>query len=142
MELTSTERQLAAFEGAWRLRKQITPSEGPKVQFDGKAQLTPVDTGLAYLETGTLRIGAGPPMEASRRYTWTRDFDVLFEDGRFFHTIPFEGQTAEHWCDPDMYRVQYDFARWPCFVVTWNVSGPRKAYTSVCTYERTGSEPL
>ena len=46
------------------------------------------------------------------------------------------GGEAEHWCDPDMYRVGYDFSAWPEFAATWEVAGPKKAYRMVSRYRR------
>ena len=55
---------------------------------------------------------------------------MLFPDGRFFHRFRPEGAAAgtDHPCGPDLYRVAYDFAAWPAWSVTFDVSGPRKAY--------------
>ena len=69
-------------------------------------------------------------MAASRDYQW-RDggggvIEVRFSDGRFFHRfLPEEPAPADvHLCDPDTYRVRYDFARWPLWRAEWRVTGP------------------
>ena len=58
-------------------------------------------------------------MRAERRYLW-RDggagtIEVFFDDGRFFHRFDAEDHVpgATHACDPDAYRVRYDFRAWP-----------------------------
>jgi len=76
------------------------------------------------------------PMTAVRRYIWQPDLTVWFDDGRFFHQVPGRGGQTQHWCDPDMYKVAYDFTHWPQFQVTWEVSGPRKDYRMVSQYTR------
>jgi hypothetical protein len=73
---------------------------------------------------------------AERRYLWSADLSVWFEDGRFFHNVPPHGGPTAHWCDPDQYDGQYDFADWPAFRVTWRVRGPRKDYRMETLYRR------
>ena len=76
------------------------------------------------------------PMQAERRYRWSTDLSVYFDDGRFFHCVPKSGGETQHFCDPDMYKGTYDFAEWPTFRVTWDVRGPRKDYRMTSTFTR------
>lgn len=130
------ERALSDFAGRWCLDKQITPTQGPCAVFEGTATWRPVEAGLAYEEYGRLWIGDAAPLEAERRYLWTPTLDVLFDDGRFFHTVPRAGGRAHHVCPPDDYVVEYGFADWPTFTAVWHVVGPRKDYVMTARYRR------
>lgn len=111
-------------------------------EFAGHAVLTPVAKDmLDYHEAGQMRFGAAPPMQATRRYRWQFGPDLVqvrFADGRDFHSFVPAGQVAgtDHPCGADHYRVVYDFTRWPDWRATWDVTGPRKDYTSVTDYMR------
>ena len=91
---------------------------------------------MIYTETGLLELEGHAPLQARRRYIWQDDLSVCFEDGRLFHHVPPSGGPAQHWCDPDMYRVLYRFARWPYWETVWRVTGPRKNYAMVTRYFR------
>lgn len=127
---------LSDFEGTWLLERVIQPEGGTDMRFEGQAVWTRQGVDLAYREDGWLYIAGQPTMQAERRYLWTRGLDVYFDDGRYFHTVATDGSEIHHWCDPDTYKGQYDFTDWPEFSVTWNVTGPRKAYTSRSLYRR------
>ncbi len=94
-------------------------------------------------EEGRLDLG-GASFQATRVYLWRADGDgiaVLFEDGRAFHRFTPQGAAdSAHWCDPDDYRVSYDFSRWsvnrPIWTAEWRVTGPRKDYVMLSTYRR------
>lgn len=129
-------RVLSDFEGVWRVTRDIAHGDGARARFAGVARWVPVAEGLHYVERGEMRMPGHAPMQAERRYLWREDLSVWFEDGRFFHQVPETGGQAEHWCDPDMYRVRYDFADWPAFQATWEVTGPRKDYRMVSRYLR------
>ncbi|WP_322892141.1 MULTISPECIES: DUF6314 family protein [unclassified Yoonia] len=131
------------FAGRWQVVRRIDDRHGRmQGEFTGVAEMQPVgDAGLIYTESGQMRIGTAPVMQAVRRYLW--DFGeglvtVRFEDGRDFHTFVPAGQAAgtDHPCGADHYRVVYDFTRWPLWRATWDVTGPRKDYTSVTDYSR------
>ncbi len=114
---------------------------GQTGRFTGTATLTADGPGLTYDETGTLTLGPNPPLQATRRYLWRTDeprIAVLFADGRPFHSFAPAAPTpaADHWCDPDSYRVAYDFTRWPDWTATWDVTGPRKDYRMTTRYRR------
>lgn len=129
-----TERCLGDFEGTWRIERTIEHANAAAAQFDGQAKWHVTDGGADYVETGVLTIKDSAPMQAERRYRWAPDLSVFFDDGRFFHKVPAAGGQAVHWCDPDTYTVEYDFAPWPHFRVTWDVRGPRKSYRMVSLY--------
>ena len=61
---------------------------------------------------------------------------VFFADGRAFHRFVPAADTveADHWCDPDTYKVRYDFSRWPVWQAEWRVTGPRKDYVMQSVY--------
>ncbi|XDA99901.1 DUF6314 family protein [Sulfitobacter sp. LCG007] len=128
-------RYLAEFEGHWRLNRQIFHSDGPDAAFEGEAAWVPDGANLLYIETGLLSIDDGPSLRAERQYLWKPDLSVWFTDGRFFHKVPSRGGETEHWCDPDRYRVLYDFTDWPSFQVEWTVTGPRKDYHMISDYD-------
>lgn len=129
-------RVLADFEGRWHLARRILHEDGPVATLEGEATWTRSGASLNYAERGLLRMQGLAPIEATRRYRWDEGLAVHFEDGRFFHSVPPDGGTTEHWCDPDTYRVAYDFSAWPVFTATWDVRGPRKAYHMVSRYTR------
>lgn len=139
--MTTTHRvTLQDFTGRWQVAREITDHRsGAPAHFSGIAAFTPDDAGLAYLETGQLRLPGQPPFHAERRYHWRASpdgFDIYFDDGRFFHSVAPDSPEAQHWCDPDTYAVTYDFDAWPIWTSRWTVSGPRKAYDMVTTYTR------
>lgn len=129
------------FAGRWQLQRVITDRLGGQVGYlTGQAAFTQAGPDvLDYHETGDLRIGEGPVMVAARRYLWVFDADgvaVQFADGAAFHRFVPMGHAAgtDHPCGDDLYRVEYDFTRWPIWRATWIVIGPRKDYTSVSDY--------
>lgn len=130
------------FVGAWRLQRLIDDRMSAQTgDFQGTADLRVSEAGLAYSETGKMRLGAGPIMTAQRQYNWTFRSDsvvVTFEDGAAFHSFVPAGLApgTDHPCGDDFYRVVYDFTDWPIWQTTWDVMGPRKDYTSVSTYQR------
>lgn len=140
---------LADFAGRWRLERRILDRlAGVEGRFEGEATLTPAPAlpgapaTLLYAERGLLTLGTAPPMTAERRYLWAQGPDgriaVRFDDGRPFHGFDPGAGTVEaaHRCDPDDYRVAYDFAAWPDWQSTWNVTGPRKNYRMESRYRR------
>ena len=87
-----------------------------------------------------LTMGTAAPMQAERAYLWREagaKIEVLFADGRPFHEFaPGHMDDATHYCDPDVYRVEYEFADWPEWRAVWRVAGPRKAYEMTSRYSR------
>ena len=131
-----TERRLHDFEGAWRFTRRITHADGRVAEVAGRAVWWPEGAGLAYHETGEMRMPGHPPMQVERRYFWGADMAVHFADGRFFHNVPPEGGATAHWCDPDQYDGRYEFSDWPRFRVSWRVRGPNKDYHMTTEYRR------
>ncbi|WP_282181303.1 DUF6314 family protein [Aliiroseovarius marinus] len=130
------------FQGEWRIEREIVEAGGATHRLTGTAQFSPDPEGLLYREDGVLVTDTGASFAASRVYHWREAssgrVQVLFEDGRDFHTFDLsEGRPEDqHWCDPDQYRVSYDFSAWPNWQSVWTVSGPRKDYRMVTRYQR------
>lgn len=131
---------LEDFAGRWSISRTIEDRrQGQTGRFEGHALLAPDGAGLFYRETGTLQIGASAPMQADRSYLWRAvngRIALLFDDGRPFHSFDpaASDPQADHWCDPDTYRVAYDFGQWPNWSAKWDVTGPRKDYEMTSTY--------
>lgn len=136
MQIERAARVLADFEGVWVLNRVILQGSGGRATFEGQAVWTRAAEGLIYRETGALRMPGSPEMRAERCYCWRDGLAVFFEDGRFFHHVPATGGRARHWCDPDSYVVDYDFAGWPEFSTIWQVTGPKKRYEMTSHYRR------
>jgi len=123
----------ADFQRDWRIERVITHADGSEAQFAGTAT---VGADWVYEETGRLSMGA-QSFEATRKYLWQPvegGFDILFDDGRAFHTLRFDTAGADHWCDPDTYRVTYDLSGFPEWSTKWRVTGPRKDYSMITRY--------
>ena len=136
------------FAGRWRLDRRIDDRlSGTTGRFEGEAVLRPDRPGLLrYDEAGLLDLGGAPPMRATRTYLWRIGadvIDVLFADGRPFHHFdPVAGGAGTaHLCGADLYRVTYDLVSWPEWRAVWQVSGPRKDYSSASRYTRLASPP-
>ena len=134
---------LQEFEGLWRLERRISDALGPDAVFSGTARFTPDGQGLILDEAGRLDLAGQGAFQAERRYLWRPDgagVAVFFADGRDFHRFdPGQGAAvADHWCDPDTYKVRYDFSLWPRWQAEWRVTGPRKDYTMLSVYTRDG----
>lgn len=134
--------RLTDFAGIWSLSRRLEDAlTGQQGHFAGTATFTADADGLAYRETGELRLGGAPPMTAERRYIWRdagEEIAVFFPDGAPFHTFAPSGagDGTPHLCKADLYRVRYDFGEWPVWQTRWQVKGPRKDYVSVSRYVR------
>lgn len=131
----------ADFAGQWSIDRVISDKRaGSMARFTGVAGLTPDQGGLRYAEKGQLVLAGAAPITAERQYIWHPQdggVDVFFDDGRFFHRFYFSNSAkAAHWCDPDQYDVEYEFADWPKWTATWAVKGPRKDYVMTSRYSR------
>lgn len=130
------------FLGTWYLQRSIDDLfSGQDAKFQGAAVFGQADGGLTYGEQGKMRIGAGPEMQAERRYLWQWQdsvVQVLFADGAAFHSFVPAGEAigTTHLCGDDLYDVTYDFSRWPRWQAVWRVSGPKKNYVSTSVYTR------
>ena len=121
------------FQREWTMEREINHDDGSVGTFVGAAL---IDESWVYSEQGTLTMG-GHSFAATRRYLWkptSEGFDIYFDDGRPFHSLSFADKTADHWCDPDSYRVTYAFNAFPDWTATWTVSGPRKGYRMQTLY--------
>lgn len=132
--------RLADFAGGWRVSRAIEDSLGAQTgRFEGEAAFLPEGAVWRYRETGRLRLGAAPPLTAERSYLWREAAGrivVDHADGRPFHAFDPAAPEATHHCDPDLYRVRYDFGSWPVWTARWHVTGPRKSYVMRTTYAR------
>jgi len=130
--------------GNWSVNRVINDRKGNQNgSFTGTAGFSGPDSTLLYIEDGTLAI-AGSTLRAQRRYHWVCEgntAEVSYDDGRFFHRFAvIDGSaTAEHLCGEDLYRASYAFRSASDWQVTWRVTGPRKDYTSVTSYRRSGT---
>lgn len=121
---------LADLCGSWRLTRQIIDHRaGQTGDVHGVCRWSEDGVGLIQHETGVMRFGTAPPMQASRAYLWRAtgaSLVVFFDDGRPFHRLG-PGQLHDrHHCPPDTYDVAYDFTGWPDWSQIWHVTGPRK----------------
>ena len=130
------------FLGSWLVERAIDDHRaGQKGRFEGAATFSPEGEAMRYREEGTLRLGAGPALRASRENRWRwrgGEVEVLFADGRPFHRfVPWgQGAGTDHPCGADLYRVRYDFAAWPSWSTEWAVGGPAKDYRMRTAYRR------
>lgn len=134
-------RKLDDFLGRYSVSRTITDRRaGAETRFEGEAEIAAAPDGAVYTESGSLIMGQSR-FSAERTYLWRAAgprIEVAFDDGRPFHDFDPEtgGQATEHLCGQDLYRGGYDFREWTCWSVTWEVSGPRKDYTSITWYVR------
>jgi hypothetical protein len=128
------------FIGKWSIDRKISDHHsGMDGRFLGHAVFAATQNGLVYHEEGQLSYGSGPAMAATRDYLWrteTGRIIVDHADGRPFHSFDPTTPEADHWCDPDRYKVRYDFGKWPLWRAEWVVTGPRKDYLMVSVYRR------
>ncbi|MFZ1660619.1 MAG: DUF6314 family protein [Paracoccaceae bacterium] len=138
---TSSKIALEGFVGRWTIQRQIEDrlSNQPG-QFEGQADFQVSDGGLLYHEEGWLTLATAAPMFASRDYRWRAGggrIAVDYADGRPFHDFDPDEGAAFHACDPDSYRVTYDFSGWPqAWQSEWVVTGPRKDYVMTTHFLR------
>ena len=141
--MTSAPHDILDFLGDWTLKRVINDRGAEKSgHLTGLAVFKKADGGLRYTESGTLSYDGAPPLVASRTYIWARAAEggvlVRFEDGSEFHSFSLARTMpeAQHFCDPDMYYVTYDFGKWPKWQSEWRVVGPRKNYRMTSDYRR------
>lgn len=129
---------LTEFVGKWRLTRDIQEHTGGITTFSGEAVLSESDAQLEYRESGRVTLANSKTIHAERIYIWRNglngQIDVYFADKRFFHSFSADKPYAEHLCGNDLYKVTYDFTRWPVWESVWQVKGPRKDYTMVSHY--------
>ncbi len=129
---------LAAFTGEWTVSRRIHDRRGGQEgTFRGRARFQTEGAGLRYHEDGTLTLGQGMPLRATRDYLWRLEehrIVVDYGDGRPFHAFDPADPVAEHLCGQDLYQVEYDFGRWPMWRTVWVVAGPAKDYRMITDY--------
>lgn len=129
------------FAGLWQVTREIDDRYSGQIgRFEGEVRFggDRADT-LHYNESGTMRFGDGPDLQATRSYFWhfhADHVDVTFADRKPFHRFRAEGQGlgTDHPCGDDLYTVRYDFTGWPRWTAVWTVKGPRKDYVSTSLY--------
>jgi hypothetical protein len=133
---------LSDFLGSWQMSRWIDDRlAGRKGRFVGTARLELEGQGARYREEGTLRLGEGPALAATRGYLWLPaegGIEVRFADGRPFHRFTPHGRApgTDHPCGRDFYRVTYDLTYWPSWETVWTVTGPAKDYIMATRYAR------
>ncbi len=132
---------LSDFEGVWLVEREIIDRNGPDGRFEGQAVFSPVAAGLSYVEDGRLVLEGRAAVTASQRYVWrgaeAGRIAVEFADSRPFHDFALKDVAeADHFCDPDTYRVTYRFDAWPEWQAEWRVLGPQKDYRLKSHYRR------
>lgn len=136
----SAREVFAQLAGTWDLDRQLEPAIG---SMRGTATFTPVEPAmLAYAEEGELRLADGFTGTATRAYRWVLvddgRIDVLFAEDRWsgglMHTLRLDGTAAVasdvHHCDADDYTGTYAFGSPDLVVITMDVRGPTKDYTT------------
>ncbi len=142
--MTKQQVDLSEFRGSWNIYRSIEDRLLDRIgHLKGTADFIPDGPAFVYSEQGELTFAGQPALSTRRDYLWRADGAavlVLFADGKPFHRFLLSGSTAEasYWCDPDQYRVLYEFSDWPNWTTTWSVKGPRKDYLSVTRFERSG----
>jgi len=122
--------------GAWVIRRTLNDRRhGAQGHFEGRATFTPGDANtLAYREEGRLALGGFETL-AHQSYLYAfpapqraHRAEVRFADGRAFHPLDLsDGQwSAEHLCEPDLYRGRFQALAPGRWSVLWTVTGPRK----------------
>ena len=123
--------------GVWGLTRTVKDHlKKDTATFNGTAEITIDGT---YTETGQLKLSHGGFFMATRTYIWApvgNHIEVFFQDGRPFHVIRFDQPEDRHYCDPDIYDVQYDFTNFPVWNSQWRVKGPRKDYVMASCYRK------
>ena len=143
--MRSKKLTLPDFAGEWKVERQISDHlAASSGRFSGSCEFAARDGEadvLYYSEKGTIEFESGEPLEASRNYIYRagatkNEVDVLFSDGRPFHTIKLRQTMPSdtHFCEPDAYDVTYDFRYWPKWSSLWTVRGPRKNYKMKTEY--------
>lgn len=131
---------LSDFEGRWELSRTILQSNGDTFSFKGEAKFVRHNMAMLYQEDGYVTAPNGYVMPAQRHYIWQQasanKFEVLFDDGRYFHSFSALEPNAKHLCGDDLYTVNYQFSKWPTWSSKWQVKGPRKDYEMHSFYKR------
>ncbi len=119
--------------GHWRARRHIEDRRARHTAYlAGVAVFSTDHDGLVCRENGRLFLPGGQSLEARRTYLWRFPepgrIDVLFEDGRPFHSFDPGAPEREvvHPCGEDLYRGCYGVEGLQAWSSRWEVVGPRK----------------
>jgi len=140
--------------GSWNLYRTITSPKFQPMTGSGKAIFEKYQKdapSLLYKEELTLHLPS-ESINASKDYIFRlidNQISVFFNENpeRFFYTLKFDDDhpTAdrlfqqaggEHLCGNDNYRASYSFFDDNTFELTYQVSGPKKDYTTITKYNR------
>lgn len=123
--------------GTWTFERDLIDRQhGVDGRVAGDMIFTAEDDRIRWHESGTLTWGdVHTPVTRTLFLTGGTDgWFVTFEDGRFFHDWR-PGNPVRHPCGADDYTGQID-ADPDSMIITWNVSGPGKDYTSTTQLTR------
>ena len=103
----------------------------------GRAATTDLPDAVLFEEEGTMTLG-GYSGVATRATLFRPDGAVLFDDGRPFHTLVLSTGRARvgHECPPDRYDGRYRVLGPDAWLLTWRITGPRKAHRIASRYDR------
>jgi len=128
--------------GHWQIARRICDrQQGLVGRLHGSGNFAPAPQGLIYDEAGQLRFGCYQG-EAARRYLFAfvqpETASVHHADGSLFHALNLSSgrDDIHHQCAEDHYRGRYRVLNWDEFIVTWDVTGPRKRYHMATFYRR------
>lgn len=129
--------KLPDLEGRWRILRRIAPG---CTRFSGVADITPQGELLKYTECGKLYC-AHATHDVFRDYLYTvrhENLTIRHPDGRLFLDLVFENGEAKgtHVCGQDTYRALFRIKGKDRILVSYDVSGPRKAYRIVSLLRR------
>jgi hypothetical protein len=126
--------------GTWTVARTLHDAELGDGRFDGEARFTRDGDGVAWRESGRMRLGRydGPAARELRIVRAGSGWEVRFADGRPFHALDLDGGSCalEHPCGEDRYTGEFTVRGPDAFDVRWEVSGPRKAQALTGRYVR------
>jgi Family of unknown function (DUF6314) len=137
--VSTTDDLLAWLDGDWSITRAIN---GRADAFVGTARFVREDDArLRWEERGHLVLDAysGPASRTLRILRAGDTYNVLFSDGRFFHTLDLGTGghcDALHPCGEDLYRGTYAIESDDVLRVVWHVDGPRKRDVIESVYRR------
>jgi hypothetical protein len=132
----------AFLAGTWRVARRLWDHRlGHRGSYEGEAVFALEGEGLAYRETGLLRLGAheGVASRALRfEFPAPARACVLFADGRPFHVLDLSrgAWEAEHACGDDLYSGSFRALGSAVWIANWRIEGPRKAQLIESLYAR------
>jgi hypothetical protein len=126
--------------GAWDVERELEDAGLGPGRFTGRATFERAGDGLAWHESGRLRIGAydGPARRELSVVPTPQGWEVRFADGRPFHRLDLATGSCriEHPCGEDRYTGEFAVRGPDAFEVAWRVSGPHKAQRLTGRYAR------